>query len=72
MGRSWVGASVMSAGVDSVPEHGDGGQVALDAGEVLNVVEPSGHVGVLLPLLDGRVNLRGGGWGGGQRGHDGI
>lgn len=47
----------MSAGVDSVPEHGDGGQVTLDAGEVLNVVEPSGHVGVLLPLLDGRVNL---------------
>lgn len=53
-----MGVSVMSAGVDSVPEHGDGGQVALDAGEVLNVVEPSSHVGVLLPLLDGRVNLR--------------
>lgn len=59
----------MSAGVDSVPEHCDGGQVALDAGEVLNVVEPSGHVGVLLPLLDGRVNLRGDEVKG-QRGHD--
>lgn len=69
MGRSWVGASVMSAGVDSVPEHGDGGQVALDAGEVLNVIEPSGHIAVLLPLLDGRVNLTGGGV---RRGHDGI
>lgn len=50
----------MWAGVDSVPEHGDLGQVALDAGEVLHVVEPSGHVGVLLPLLDGQVHLRGG------------
>lgn len=58
MGCGGGGVSVMSADVDSVPEHSDGGQVALDAGEVLNVVEPSGHVGVLLPLLDGTVNLR--------------
>lgn len=63
-------ASVMSARVDSVPEHGDGREVALDAGEVLNVVKPPGHVGVLLPLLDGRVSLVGrerGEWGGRRR-----
>lgn len=51
MGRDQV--SVVSAGVDSVPEHSYMGEVVLDAGVVLNVVEPPCHVHVLLLLLDG-------------------
>ncbi len=48
-----------SAGVNSVPEHSYGREVVSDAGVVLNVVEPSCHVQILLLLLDGQVHLRG-------------
>lgn len=53
----------MSAGVNSVPEHSYRREVVSDAGVVLNVVEPSRHVHILLLLLDGQVHLgkRGGG-----------
>lgn len=49
----WDQVSVVSAGVDSVPEHSYVGKVVSDAGVVLNVVEPPCHVHVLLLLLDG-------------------
>lgn len=48
--------SVVSAGVNSVPEHGYGREVVSDAGVVLNVVEPSCHVHILLLLLDGQLH----------------
>lgn len=41
-----------SAGVNSVPEHNYGGQVVSDARVVLNVVEPSRHIHILLLFLD--------------------
>lgn len=49
----WDQVSVVSAGVDSVPEHSYVGEVVSDARVVLNVVEPPCHVHVLLLLLDG-------------------
>lgn len=52
-----VGVSVVSAGVNSVPEHSYGREVVSDAGVVLNVVEPSCHVHILLLLLDGQLHL---------------
>lgn len=53
-GRAGRGrVSVVSAGVNSVPEHGYGREVVSDAGVVLDVVEPPRHVDVLLLLLNG-------------------
>lgn len=48
---------MVSAGVNSVPEHNYGREVVSDAGVVLNVIEPSRHIHVLLLLLDGQVHL---------------
>lgn len=48
---------MVSAGVNSVPEHGYGREVVSDSGVVLNMVEPSCHVYILLLLLDGQVHL---------------
>lgn len=53
----WDQVSVVSAGVNSVPEHGYGREVVSDSGVVLNVVEPPCHVYILLLLLDGQVHL---------------
>lgn len=49
--------SVVFAGVKSVPGHNYGREVVSDAGVVLNVVEPSRHIHVLLLVLDGQVHL---------------
>lgn len=54
----------MPAGVNSVPQYRDNGQVVSDSGVVLNVIEPSCHVGKLLLLLDSQIHL--GGRGSGQ------
>lgn len=47
---------MVSAGVNSVPEHSYGREVVSDARVVLNVVEPSCHIHILLLLLDGQVH----------------
>lgn len=49
--------SVVSAGVDSVPEHNYWREVVSDTGIVLDVVEPPRHIQVLLLFLDGQVHL---------------
>jgi len=49
---------VVLAGVNCVPEHDYGRKGVPDARVVLNVVEPSAHVPILLLLLDGQVRLR--------------
>lgn len=51
-GVGWGQVSVVSAGVNSVPEHSYGGEVVSDARVVLNVVEPSRHIHILLLLLN--------------------
>lgn len=48
---------MVSAGVDSVPEYDYWREVVSQAGDMLNVVEPAGHVQILLLLLDGQVHL---------------
>lgn len=48
--------SVVSADVNSVPEHSYRREVVSDARVVLNVVEPSCHIHILLLLLDGQVH----------------
>ena len=50
---------MVSADVHSVSEHHHGAQVVAEAGVVLEVVEPPGHVDVMLLLVDGQVHLRG-------------
>lgn len=55
LGRARV--SMVSARVDSVPEYSYWGEVVSHAGVVLNVVEPSRQIQVLLLLLDGQVHL---------------
>lgn len=50
--------SMMSAGVDSVPEYCYWREVVPQAGDMLDVVEPAGDVQILLLLLDGQVHLR--------------
>lgn len=45
------------ARVDSVPKHNHWREVVPDAGEMLDVIEPSRHVHKLLSLLDGHVHL---------------
>lgn len=52
----WGQVSVVFAGVNSVPEHNYGREVVSDAGVVLDVVEPSRHIHILLLLLDGQVH----------------
>lgn len=69
VGLGWAGrgrVSVVSAGVNPIPEHSYGGEVVSDAGVVLNVVEPPCHVHILLLLLDGQVHLGEKGGGGGE------
>lgn len=56
-GGGWR-VSVVFAAVNFVPEHNYGGKRVADARVVLNVVEPSRHIHVLLLLLDGQVHLR--------------
>lgn len=56
----WVGSdqiSVVSAGVNSVPEHNYWREVASDTGVVLDVVKPPCHIHILLLLLNGQVHL---------------
>lgn len=56
----WAGpvqVSVVSAGVDSVPDYNYRREVVPDASVVLDVVKPSGHVNKQLLLLDGQVQL---------------
>lgn len=59
--KTWP--SVVPAGVNSVPQYRDNGQVVSDSGVVLNVIEPSCHVGKLLLLLDSQIHLGGRGLG---------
>lgn len=48
---------MVSAGVNSVPEHSYWREVVPDTRVALDVVEPAGNIHILLPVLDGQVNL---------------
>lgn len=55
---SYGPASVVPAGVNSVPQYRYEGKVVLDTRVVLDMIEPSCHIDKLLLLMDGQVHLR--------------